>query len=323
MHCTWLARVGLVISSLLIVFLVAEVVVRLTWKKPWYERLEEEHAVAEAEPESYPVGRFMLPLRRAQVTTPKPDGVARVLFLGDSFTYGMGVPEEEVFVSLVTEDLVAKHDTRVELYNGGIPGSLTKDWRAFFDAMGAKYDPDLVVSVFFLRDGVLGVTSNELIHAIRRRLQERLDSSVAYRLSLLYRLVELRLARQELSRSYLWQLDDGYVGPPRRTLEWQRAQRNLLWIRDRSEQLGSRFVLVIFPVLFGLEQEEYPVQGAVDAISGFANDNGIPVLSLLPTYRGHHGPDLWVSALDQHPNALAHRLAAEAISPFVVKHLTR
>jgi len=61
----------------------------------------------------------------------------------------------------------------------------------------------------------------------------------------------------------------------------------------------------------------YPLSEVVDSITAFADEKGIPVLSLLPAFRGRDAPDLWLSPFDQHPNARAHAIAAEALWPFL------
>lgn len=319
MRREWLSRLVLVAASVGIVVLFAEFAVRLTWTEPWYDQLEE----AQGRPDLtwFVVGPSSLPLRRDLDTAPKTDGVVRVLFFGDSFTYGLRVPEMETFVALVDERLDLQRDEQVQVFNGGIPGSMTEHWRQLFEAMAEQYEPDSVVVVFFLRDGVAGLTTHGLIGHVRDELQKRAQRSVAYRVSSLYRLVAARLAQRQLSDWYLDAIEQGYVGSEKRTAEWRSAQENLLWLREQTERSGGRFALVIFPVLFGLDEEIYPVQAAVDEIERFARRSDIAVLSLLPTYRGRHAPDLWVSAHDQHPNSDAHRLAADAIAPFVAEQL--
>lgn len=306
-------------ASVGIVFLVAEVAVRLTWTEPWYDKLEEVQSRPELE--WFSVGPRHVPLRSAPDTTPKAEGTTRMLFLGDSFTYGMGVDEEQSFVSIVGERLASQRGESIQVFNGGIPGSMTEHWRLLFEKMGVEYEPDVVVAVFFLRDGVEGLTTRGLIGHVRKELRDHSRTSIVYRVSALYRLITAGQAQRRLSNRYLGQIETGYIGPDDRTGEWQRAQHTLLWLRERAERPGGRFALVVFPVLFGLDQDEYPVQAAVDEIQDFAQRNDIPVLSLLPTYRHMHAPDLWVSAHDQHPNSYAHRLAAEAIVPFVAEQL--
>ena len=45
----------------------------------------------------------------------------------------------------------------------------------------------------------------------------------------------------------------------------------------------------------------------------------IPHRELLETFRGRRSAELWVHPVDHHPNEVAHRLAAEALVPEVLK----
>jgi hypothetical protein len=115
---------------------------------------------------------------------------------------------------------------------------------------------------------------------------------------------------------YLARLQRGFLGSSKETEEWHKAQGYLRRLRDGSQRLGADFTLVIFPVLFGLD-ESYPLIGAMREIERFAEAEGISAFSLLPAYTGQSAPDLWVSPLDQHPNEAAHEIAAEAIHDFL------
>ena len=71
----------------------------------------------------------------------------------------------------------------------------------------------------------------------------------------------------------------------------------------------------MFPVLAGLD-DDYPFTDICDLLLEFAAREQMPSLSLLPAFSGRHGPDLWVSPFDQHPNETAHAIAADAILAF-------
>ena len=207
----WLARLGLVAASVGIVLLIAEAAVRLAWTEPWYEKLEDEQSQTELE--WFSVGPRHVPLRSAPDTTPKTEGTTRMLFSGDSFTYGLGVDEEHTFVSIVGERLASPRGEPIQVFNGGMPGSMTEHWRLLFEKMGVEYDADVVVAVFFLRDGVDGLTTQGLIGHVRKELQDRARTSIGYRVSALYRLIAARQAQRQLSDWYLGQIETGYIGP--------------------------------------------------------------------------------------------------------------
>lgn len=61
-------------------------------------------------------------LRNSPVTTPKPAGTYRVLAVGDSFTFGEGVNDNQTFESLVNARL-ATGSSGIEFINAGKPGA--------------------------------------------------------------------------------------------------------------------------------------------------------------------------------------------------------
>jgi hypothetical protein len=72
----------------------------------------------------------------------------RVLFLGDSFTYGVGVSDEETFAAQVGQVLKAQKDG-LELVNAGNPGSGTDYALKFYRTLGTALRPRLVALFFF------------------------------------------------------------------------------------------------------------------------------------------------------------------------------
>jgi lysophospholipase L1-like esterase len=87
-----------------------------------------------------------LGFREPRLPGPKPDGTTRIVALGDSFTHGYGVEEDEAFPR-VLEELLDEHDERrrYEVINLGVPGSCPLDYEANLRDVGLAYEPDLVV----------------------------------------------------------------------------------------------------------------------------------------------------------------------------------
>ena len=71
----------------------------------------------------------------------------RLLFLGDSFTYGLGASDEDIFVNIVARNL-----RDIDVVNGGVNGFGQRDQLAMLDAIGDRLQPDLVVLMFFWND---------------------------------------------------------------------------------------------------------------------------------------------------------------------------
>jgi hypothetical protein len=187
--------------------------------------------------------------------------------------------------------------------------------------MTAQFEPNLVVVVFFLRDGTPHIGSIRLIRGVRDEMNELWTNSPLFRNSYLYRLIRERSAQRELSGNYLKEMNSAYVGSPEQTRVWRDAQAHLLWMRSECERRGVGFAFVIFPVLFELE-DRYPLSDVVLEIEEFCENHEFACLSLLPSFQHRDASTLWVSALDQHPNADGHAIAADAIYEFMMTEMS-
>jgi len=75
--------------------------------------------------------------------------VLRVLIVGDSFVFGVGVEDTETFTALLPEHL-AREGLAAEGLNAGIPAFGVPDAESWFRRHGADLDPDVVVLAIFL-----------------------------------------------------------------------------------------------------------------------------------------------------------------------------
>ena len=88
-------------------------------------------------------------LRADHIIDPKPSDRVRILFVGDSCTFGYRVAHDETFVATAQRRLRAASATvEVECINAGVPGySLFQGWR-FLETRAPLLEPDLVVLNF-------------------------------------------------------------------------------------------------------------------------------------------------------------------------------
>lgn len=77
----------------------------------------------------------------------KASGKSRVLVLGDSFVYGVGVSQVELF-----SERIKKRDGSLDIVNMGVPGYSTDLEYLLLREEGMKYRPDLVVVAFYPND---------------------------------------------------------------------------------------------------------------------------------------------------------------------------
>ena len=97
--------------------------------------------------------------------------VYRILILGDSFTFGIGVENNETYPKVLESKLNLNYDEKIEVINAGMTAWGTDQELAFLKTEGLNYDPDLVVVGFFIGNDVV----NNLRDSIFRFDGENID----------------------------------------------------------------------------------------------------------------------------------------------------
>ena len=156
-------KLAAIALSVLLTLLVVELALRLLWTPPsWRSHsLFRPHDVYGWAPRPGITGTHATPeychqasntrqgFRGSEVfSAERPADVrARILFIGDSFTYGLGAENSQTFVELVN---AAFPD--VEVINSGANGYCTRECAAVLDHLGPALRPDLTVYVFYWND---------------------------------------------------------------------------------------------------------------------------------------------------------------------------
>jgi hypothetical protein len=91
--------------------------------------------------------------RDQAVAVPKPEGVFRVLVLGDSVAYGAALPPELTFPNQLEMLLRAKYPT-AEVVNAGVSGYTAYNELQYYLARGREFGADVVIVAFCLNDAV-------------------------------------------------------------------------------------------------------------------------------------------------------------------------
>jgi lysophospholipase L1-like esterase len=258
---------------------------------------------------------------RLQFRSPEPRprraGVWRVAVLGDSFTEGQGVKQDDIYPRVLEQFLSAREPGGWEVLNFGRRGTDFPRLLENFEQL-LTHDPDLVVYALMLNDPEQSEAFrarhayvNERVMGRDRRAPEVKWGLFPLRLAawIQHRWEELRQARATTQ----WYHE--LYGEPNRE-GWERTQADIRDMDRRVRSRGGRFLLVTWPVLADLDGD-YPFQEIHDNITRFARAAGIAHLDLLPVLRGRSDASLWVHAVDRHPNEVAHRLAAASLAPVV------
>ncbi len=122
-----------------------------------------------------------LGLRNPEIQIPKPEGVKRVLFVGDSFTMGWGVKEPDTFVRR-SESLLQKKQLPfdVETINAGFTASGPSGYYIFLKYFGLDLEPDIVVIGFFIGNDITARTDVEWVKTNDQGLPDVVRSKSYY-----------------------------------------------------------------------------------------------------------------------------------------------
>ncbi len=250
--------------------------------------------------------------RDSEHTIAKPADTVRILGLGDSYLWGQGVRGEDVVLARLGRELGGLSEgRRVETINTGFSGANTVFERDLLNARGLDYDPDLAIVHFVLNDVEDDVDRpGPRIEFFDNYTTLYLSPDALSAWSNLWGWARQRCLVSWRARRYLRHCVATFRED---SPGWIHCREALLDIQTTCRRRRIGLLVVVFPFFHELDGA-YPFQVVHDAVRGFCEGHGIPVLDLRQAYRGYHGPELWVHPTDQHPNEIAHAIAARAIA---------
>lgn len=236
---------------------------------------------------------------RGPPVEPLPPGGRRILFLGGSITLGWGVPEEKT-VEARLQRMIRDKGQKVQVLNGGVGNYNAERYVSrFFKELTGLNPTDIVVQ-YFLRDaedlepggGNILLRHSELAVTLWIAYHRLFDKSGEHSLEEHYRRV------------------------------YQPKQRGFVVMQEKLKQLADyakahhiRIYLAMTPDVHNLV--DYKLGYIHDIMRNIAQGDGYTYIDLLPAMRGRPPQELFAMPGDPHPNALGHRLMAEAILPVV------
>lgn len=176
----------------------------------------------------------------------KPPGTLRLLFVGDSCTFGYGLLHHESFVHRVGAKLrSAFPQVRLECINAGVPGYTLFQGLRFLETRGFRYQPDLVVLNFGWNDGSQWAGAGDL-----DRYGPRLVCQYAPQLR------ESRLYQLAWSAVESWTTSNDTTGRPRLLPEEFRGL--LAQTDEEARRHGADLLLMVWAGRFNVAAEGTP-----------------------------------------------------------------
>lgn len=110
----------------------------------------------------------------------KDKGVFRILVLGDSFTMGVNVRQEETYPQILERTLNEQFkETRIEVINAGVAGWEPFQYAQYYEHYGRQFKPDLILIGFFVGNDTYNQISDvsQTATAVSGRLITRQDAA--------------------------------------------------------------------------------------------------------------------------------------------------
>jgi lysophospholipase L1-like esterase len=240
-----------------------------------------------------------LGLRDREFEPAPPPGRTRLLMLGDSFTFGWGVPVDKTYAKRL-ERLLQRGGHDVEVINSGVGNYNTEMQVAYFLERGIHLKPHYVVLNYFVNDA-------EPTPRYEKSLLARCSRAYVYFASRVdAALCHANVGGRSDWRSYYASL----YGPDGLTRVASAIQRLAQGCREH----GIKLFIANYPEL--RIPANYPFAKIDESIERIARANDVRYVSLLPAVRGLEPSSLWVTRADPHPSVAAHEAFARELFRF-------
>ena len=255
-------------------------------------------------------------------TKPKAPDTARILLLGDSFTFGDGVQYEEIWPVLFEKKLSEK-GFEIEVIKAGVPAYDTTKEVLLLERLFPLYEPDIVVLVFLPNDLFTNTpVSLEKSTAEDKTVRKNDEKSSSFNLLTLYKRL---LISHDWVYSKLYKMtarSQYFNSTPTKTFRDQLVitkdllLRALRYCEKRDAELIVLSIPQQFQVLYkanGYNFENTDVEIIDNELGTFAKEKGIiwiSVLDILADFSIKEDTDLYYR-LDGHLNSKGNRVVSD------------
>ena len=249
-------------------------------------------------------------MRDREFSLEKPPGVYRVMMLGDSTTFGWGVRQEDTAAKFLERKLngaLPSGFDHVEVMNTGVGNYDTVQEVTYYETIGWKYHPDLVVLVFFINDP-------EPVPVEKKGFLIDRSYLIAFATNRIDGVMRHAGVRPDWKTYYASLYNDERPG-------FQACKNALISLANSTRSHDAKLLVAILPELHQINGDSYPFRAAHQKINDVMSAENVPVLELIDGLKDR-GPEetLWVTSLDDHPNAKANNLISDQLEQWILEN---
>ena len=240
----------------------------------------------------------------------KRPGTYRIAVVGDSFTFGNGVRQEDRYSDLLHVRLPAQF----EVLNFGTPGANTPEHRNLVTELLPKIRPDFVLLQWYVNDmeddDVTGRPTFEPLMPVRR-WHDWLSGRSA-----LYSIANTRWAEAQIALGWTSSYPDYLrqrLGDPNGS-HAQLDRQILLDLIERCRRANVPVGIVLFPDTSHELDANYAFAYLHERVLDICREQNLWCVDLREDFaKVKNRRQLWANRLDHHPGALANEIAAVRI----------
>lgn len=241
---------------------------------------------------------------------PKAEGEYRILALGDSVTFGWGVPQNQIFAFRLEQLLQGRLQRPVRVINSGVGGYNTVQEVTYFKQEGITFQPDLVMLTYIQND------IKEYDHGFDpwTGVIQGAKSFPDIVIRMLGKLWFYRL----LDHTYHYALPEQLTGQSSNPVQgvegWSHSMSALGELVAMCEE--HKIPLIVFFKRSKPGENNPLFEDVVRHV------HGVPVKDMGQWFEGLDEFSLVNSKVDSHPNAESHRVMAEHMAVEIESYLT-
>jgi hypothetical protein len=283
----------------------------------------------------------------------KPSAAKRILVLGDSITFGVGVGDPETYPAIM-ETILKRTHADIEVVNAGYADGFSPDsYYVYLKNRGLALLPDVIVLEFFVWNDITDLSETVWARVNAGGLPEKITSCcrIADNGILRNKSIPLKYRFPWLRESHVFILLASLFNPPaelvaKRELlqgcifdaecinqfatEEERTNKVIQAMKQLADSEGIPFYIVLFPVDMQLYPDAAAKYGDLAArpdpndpefiqkrIGNTLQSMGIDYVDLYPVFDRARDRGYPFFVHDSHLNVLGNQIAAEAISGFL------
>lgn len=289
-----------------------------------------------------------------ETTIRKPEGVLRIVVIGDSVSYGSGVEDKETFARILETQL--KTGRKIEVINAGVRGYTTYNEVRYLRDQLMQFSPDLVILQTCMNDITNPSWHWNVVSSIqltppddafpnpelknqplpgKNFFEDPIKNSMLYTIGTIAYLKYMNLGIEK----DVGVIQNGKFWPTYITAESELTLLPYLnylspewvWLRKQldigvqiTKEKQVPFMLLVVPLAFELD-ENYPYDPDRNFMR-YCEESGIPCLNLLKDFKGRDPKEFFIMRAGSrfpnladvwHFNRNGHRVTADSIAHYL------